>query len=202
MDVWDHDVLDNRALRRQVLTELLLILGAIQEAIVYRRQEVLHDDIRASVVHLVLADAAPETFDEIELDDALDEPVHVAVQHGGEFGDLLVLEVFAAFLVRLQENRVGRRQLHEASAGGVLHQEGSLLAPQDEGNQANSAWDIVVCELHKVAAGNGGGTEAREKHLQHPQAEVARRTGLHPLVRLHARQQDVIDLVHVFEQLE
>mmetsp|Transcript_43279 Transcript_43279/g.114471 ORF Transcript_43279/g.114471 Transcript_43279/m.114471 type:complete len:219 (+) Transcript_43279:1450-2106(+) len=166
-----------------------------------RGEEVLDDGVRAGVAHLVLADAPSERLYNVELDDSLDQPVDVAVQHRRELCDRLALPVFAC-LVDVHEHRVRSRQLHQAAGRRPLHLERRVLAPQDEGDEADGARDVVVRELHEVAAGDDLRAEAREDDLQHPQSQEARRARLHPLVRLHARQQHVVDLVHALEQPE
>mmetsp|Transcript_52741 Transcript_52741/g.150432 ORF Transcript_52741/g.150432 Transcript_52741/m.150432 type:complete len:227 (+) Transcript_52741:968-1648(+) len=143
LDVGQHDVLHDVA-GGEVLAQPLLVLRAVEQAVVDGRQEALHDDIGSRVALLVLADTLAEGVHHVELDDSPDQPVDVAVEQRRELRDLLALQVLARRLHHRQEYRVGRRELHEAAAGGLLHLEGCLAAGQEEGDEAHRAGNVVV----------------------------------------------------------
>mmetsp|Transcript_90248 Transcript_90248/g.258245 ORF Transcript_90248/g.258245 Transcript_90248/m.258245 type:complete len:245 (-) Transcript_90248:9-743(-) len=120
------------------------------------------------------------------------------VKHGRELGDSLRIRA----LVNLaQEDAVGGCELDQAAARGGLHLEGRLLAAQNEGDQADRTGHVVVGELHEVPTADRLGAKASEDHLQHPQPQLPRGTRLHPLVSLNAREEHVVHLVHMLQQL-
>mmetsp|Transcript_54540 Transcript_54540/g.137693 ORF Transcript_54540/g.137693 Transcript_54540/m.137693 type:complete len:286 (+) Transcript_54540:1814-2671(+) len=150
------------------------------------------------MAHLVLADAAAKCLDNLELDESLDQPIDMSIQHACKLGDLLALPILALGLVH--EYGICGGELHQAPTSRRLHLEPSPFATKDEGYQAHSTRHVIVSEFHEVAARYLLRSEASKNDLKHPQTQGARCARLDPLVGLHTRKQDIIHLMHVLQE--